>query len=163
MVDLDNPEHRKARLLAELDQEIAYAESKAVANHRFSLILMGMALCCSVAAGAIGVFTTISSKVVGGIAVLPPLIAYFAVNLKLQPKSDWHYRKSYGLQALRSRLLFQLPANPSVENIAAIASARDKLNIEMLKEWRERLGLNLEGLAQGQGPKEPQADTPRHP
>ena len=102
-----------------------------------------LALCCSVVAAICGLFFEVSGRIVGGIAALPPIIAFVAVDLKLQARSNWHYRKAYALSALRSRLLYQLPAEPTVDNIAAIAKARDDSNDAMEKEWQETMGTNF--------------------
>lgn len=52
------------------------------------------------------------------------------------------------MEALRSRLLYQLPEEPSVDNVAAIAEARDKLVATMQAEWNETITKGrFEGLA----------------
>lgn len=137
---------RKEDLSKELDRAISQESHLAHLNHRFSVCFMVAALSCSVSAAILGFWTDVSSKVVGGLAILPALIAFVAVNLKLERKSSWHYRKRDGLQALRSRLLYQQPVSPSADNIAAIAEAWDKLNQQMQEEWDKDMALNWSGL-----------------
>jgi hypothetical protein len=146
---------RKAALVEELERAIADELNLALRTHRASLGLMGAALTCSVAAGVLGFFTSVSSKVIGGIAILPPLIAFVAVNLKLEAKNSWHARMVDGLSGLRSRVLYQLPEVPTVDHIAVIAAERDKLDVTMQAEWDRTLVLNWAGLLSHQASSHP--------
>jgi hypothetical protein len=157
MCELSEVDKRKNGLACELDGEIGYAESKALANHRLSLVFMAFALACSFAAAICGIFLNVPAKIVGGIAILPPLIGYIAVNLKFEAKSMWHYRKSHNLRALKSQLKYQLPEFPEVHDIAAVASERDRVNNKMLEEWKVTLTLNWTGILNHQG-SIPQSD-----
>jgi hypothetical protein len=46
------------------------------------------------------------------------------------------------MDALRSRLSYQLPEEPTVDNIAAIAKARDNLNDQMQQEWERTITVS---------------------
>lgn len=140
---------RKQDLTNDLDAAIRRAGAHARLNHRLSIALMVAALVCSVAAGVGGVFFEMSGKKAGGLAVLPPLIAFVAVNLRFESKSSWHYRKKDGLTALRSRLLYQQPESPSADNIASVARDWGELNATAQKEWDRSLSLNWSGLLHG--------------
>ncbi len=107
---------------------------------------MILALACSLAAAVGGIFFDVSAKIVGGIALLPPLIAYVAVNLNLEPRSSWHYRKADAFRALHSRLMYQLPEIPTIENISEIAKDRDKVGKDMRYEWERTLTMNWSGI-----------------
>jgi hypothetical protein len=111
-------------------------------NHRAALALMLLGLGCNVAAAILGIFYDKSGKLVGGLAAIPPLIAFVSTRLKLEGKSSWHYRKSNGLNALRSRLLYQLPESPTFDQVAAIAKARDELNEKMQIERDTNLSFD---------------------
>jgi hypothetical protein len=104
-----------------------------------SQLLIGLSLSCSITAAICGIVFHVSPEIVGGIAALPPLVAFIASNLKLDLRENWYYRKTSVLETLRSRLLYQLPEVPTVDNVAAIAAARDKLEIEMQTEWYETI------------------------
>src|ERR1700675_1815415 len=106
---------------AELLAVAAREKSLAKSAYLWSQGLFIAALLCSVAAAICGLFFNISGKIVGGIATLPPIIAFVATNLKLEARSSWHYKKYYVLQALHSRLVFQLPENPTADNVSSIA------------------------------------------
>jgi hypothetical protein len=160
MDDMPEVIGRKRALTQELDGQIAYSENKAICNHWISLILMLVALGCSVTAAIIGIFLSVSSKIVGGIALLPPLIAYGVVNMKFDGKSSWHYRKSKMLSSLRSRLLYQQPEAPTVDNIAAIARERDELDLKMQAEWDKTLVFNWSGMSNRQDGGSSGSQTP---
>lgn len=133
---------RIAALTQELDEGIHRTWAKARNAYIWSQALVIMALLCSVAAAVSGIFFLVPAKIVGGIAALPPLIAYVAANLKLETRSSWHYRKVNGLSALRSRLLYQLPEEPSADNVAAVASDLNKLDEGMQEEWEKTVTVN---------------------
>jgi hypothetical protein len=140
------------RLIEELAEELkssASAEARRATRSYFvSQGFMIGALACSVAAAVSGIFFSVSPKTVGGLAALPPLIAYVAVNLKFESRENWYYRESVALESLRSRLKYQLPEEPSVDNVAAIAEARDKLTTSMQGEWYQTITKGLfESLA----------------
>lgn len=154
MSGISDVEERRRALAKDLEGQIAYAKVKAVCNHRISLGVMLTALGCSVAAAVSGVFFSVKPQIVGGIALLPPLLAYAALNMKFDGKSSWHYRKVYALESLLSRLLYQLPEKPTVDNIAAIARERDTMHVEMQSEWDRTLAFNWGGItenSEGQG------------
>jgi hypothetical protein len=98
---------------------------------------------CSLAAAISGIFFSVSPKIVGAVATLPPLIAYVAVSFRLELRQNWYFRKSVELENLRSRLLYQLPEEPTAENISGIAAARDKLVSDMQREWYETITKNF--------------------
>jgi hypothetical protein len=146
---------RKLALHAELKERCRNELLWARWNHGMSLLFMGVALGCGVLAGVLGFFTTVSSKVVGGIAVIPTLTAYVAVNLKFELKNSWHARLYDGLNTLRSRLMYQLPEVPTLEQVARIASDRDELEIKMQAEWDRSLLVNWTGLSTKHLPGDP--------
>lgn len=128
---------RKDSLLGELETAIRKAHTNGKSAYLWSQFLFICALSSSVVATAVGLFADVSAKTVGGIAALPPLIAFIGVNLKLESRSRWHYEKEYVMDALRSRLRYQLPEEPSADDIAAIASERDKQNARLEEKWQE--------------------------
>ena len=110
------------------------------------MALMVLSVLCSVTAAGLGFFTSQSSRLVGGIAILTPLIAYVAVSLKLEGKASWHHRKSNALYALSSRLRYELLEEPTAEQIARVSKAYDALNLAMQREWDATLSFNWRGL-----------------
>jgi hypothetical protein len=146
---MDDIAERKKQLSGELSVAIRRETFLARWNHRFSVALMVVALACSIGAAIGGIFFSVSSKIVGGIAILPPLIAFVAINLKFDAKASWHYRKRDALESLRSRLLYQQPTSPSTDSVASVASDWAVLNRTMQVEWDRLLAFNWNGLTQG--------------
>lgn len=126
----------------QLTDDIGYEKVRAAADYWIALILMSVALVSSVAAGLGGLAFGWSPQRTGAIALIPGAIAVIAATMKFENKSDWHYRKLYGLNSLKSRLLYELPAAPTVDDIAAISKERTELIKEMEKEWEAVLSLS---------------------
>jgi hypothetical protein len=126
---------RRDRLETEFDKLIAISDLRAKQTHWVAIYLMIIALGCGAVAGAGGLGEFLPQKVLGVLALFPPAIAIAVSQFKPQARSGWHYRKSDGLNALRSRLMYQLPIEPNADQIAAIAKAKDDLIERMQVEW----------------------------
>lgn len=150
-------EKRRDRLAEILERHATQTRRRARWNHRTSMTLMVLSVLCSVTAAGLGFFTSQSSRLVGGIAILTPLIAYVAVNLKLEGKASWHHRKSNALRALGSRLRYELPEEPTAAEIAEVSKAYDALNVTMQREWDATLSFNWRGLGRPEIAAGPQA------
>ena len=122
--------------------DIRYERTRPVADYWLALILMIVALISSIAAGLGGLAFGWTAQRTGAIAFIPGAIAVIAATMKFEGKSNWHYRKLYGFNSLKSRLLFELPLAPSVDHIAAISKERRELITEMEKEWEAVLSLS---------------------
>jgi hypothetical protein len=75
------------------------------------------------------------------IAFIPGSIGLILATFKPDGRASWYYRRYHALFALRYRLLFELPENPSPDNVAAISAARSALDEKMQKEWDETFAL----------------------
>jgi hypothetical protein len=137
---------RKNALLKELEDEIAHSYLYATMHHHIAGCLMLFALGCSIGAAVAGLVGGWDGKRVGTIAAFPALIAFFAVNLKFEAKSSWYFRINDAFSSLRSRLLYQLPEIPTVENIAGIAKDHENIKSAMQKEWDRALTFDWSGL-----------------
>lgn len=134
---------RMDALARELQQAASEESHRAAISYLTSQTAIFVSLGCSVVAAIIGGVLGIHPRVVGEIAALPPLIAYIATSFRLEARQNWYYRKAVSLDALRSRLLYQLPEEPTAEHVSAIAAARDKLVIDMQHEWYETITKNF--------------------
>lgn len=134
-------------LRGELETEIKLCRRLARRNYRFALLLMTITLASSGIAGIGGIFFGLSAKTTGGIALLPGITALVATMLKPQGRANWHYRKESALNALRRRLLYQLPESPSPDNVAAIANEWSALDLKMNEDWEKDFALNWSSFA----------------
>lgn len=137
---------RRDALVRELESDIWRELWLARSCHWGSLLFLFSLLAASVLAGALGFFTNTPSKTIGGIAILPPLIAYVAVNVKLEAKNSWHARMVDGLRRFRSRLVYELPEFPALEQIAEIAKKRQEFEEIMQAEWDKTLLVDWTGI-----------------
>jgi hypothetical protein len=126
----------------QLSDDISYERVRAVGDYWIALTLMAMALVSSVAAGLGGLAFGWTAERTGAVAFIPGAIAVIAATMKFEGKSNWHYRKLYGFNSLKSRLLYELPLDPSVDHLAAISKERRELITEMEKEWEAVLSLS---------------------
>jgi hypothetical protein len=120
-----------------LQGQVSFSESKATLSHYASLGLMATALGCTLLSAILGIFTLVSSKIVGGLAALPAIIAFIAVKLKLDTNSYWHYRKAVNTRVLYRRLMYECPDPLTHEYVEDISAAFNSLDEELAKE-RER-------------------------
>jgi hypothetical protein len=135
-------ESRRDLLAQELEQEIQRTGPKAIANYWIAVVLMLLTVLSSVVAGIAGISKWLGSEVVGVLALVPGAVSLLVSYLKYQAKSSFHYRKLYALQTLKSRLLLQLPEQPTADQIAAIAQERDRLREKMNVEWDDKFSLS---------------------
>jgi len=126
----------------QLNDDISYESLRARGDYWIAVVLIVITLGSSVAAGLGGLAFGWSAQRTAVVAFIPGAIAIIATTMKFEGKSNWHYRKLYGLNSLKSRLLFELPSTPSVDNIAAISKERRELIAEMEKEWEAVLSLS---------------------
>jgi hypothetical protein len=83
-----------------------------------------------------GIFFGWDSRIVGGLALIPGITALIASTMRFQGKSNWHYRYRDDLEALKSRLLYELPESPLVNHIAEISEAKRTLTGQMQMQKR---------------------------
>jgi hypothetical protein len=133
---------RIQHLAQELNDGIKPSDERATQTHWIAIGLMSVALACSALAGLGGIAGFLPKALIGILAVVPGAVAIAATSFKFQARSSWHYRKSDALNALRSRLLYQLPVQPSADNVASIAKARDELIEQMQAGWDKEFVFN---------------------
>ena len=163
---MKNPlEIRKEHLRQELDEAMRRVHGRARRSHWAAICLMLAAILCSVGTGIAGLTEVLGQKLLGALALVPGAAAIMASRFKLQTRSNWHYRKYNALSSLKSRLLYQLPVEPTAEQIAAIAEARDTLNTEMDCEWRRDIAFDWSDFKPPKTPhaQEGRSGQPRQP
>lgn len=113
---------------------------------RSSFLLMFVALSCS-ACAAIAGFLFASAKIAGCFAIMPPLIAFIAVNLRLGSRLAWHRKRQALAEALRHRLRYQLPEHPSAEDVADVSRQYMAMRIRLQKEYKSSCEFTWNNLA----------------
>jgi hypothetical protein len=133
--------NRITLLQGELMKAIDHYRWLAQSNYRFALLLMTITIAASAAAGLGGIFFGLNGQITGGIALLPGILALVATVLKPQDRANWHYRKKDSLNALRRRLIYELPDSPSSDNVAAISNDWATLDKQFNEEWEKNFAL----------------------
>jgi hypothetical protein len=110
--------------------------------HFLTVLTIGIAVGASAVAGIGGILFHLDSKIVGGIALIPGVAGVAATSLKLQPKANFHFRKKNSLVGLERRLLYELPEQPSAENVAAISKAWTELDQTTHDAWEKDFAFN---------------------
>ncbi|HUJ93446.1 MAG TPA: hypothetical protein VLW46_00625 [Candidatus Bathyarchaeia archaeon] len=127
-------EDRLTLLKSALEDQRLKSERRAALLDYISLGLAVIALGCTVAAAVLGIFTSVPSKIVGGIAGLPAVIGSVALALKVDVKASWHYRKAVKTRALLRRLCFEGPEPMTTEYITSISAEFNRLDETMAEE-----------------------------
>jgi hypothetical protein len=139
-------------LAIELNSNIREYRRLARVAHWTSVIFMAIALGCSIAAGIFGLVAHMP-RVSGVLAILPTLIAFVVVNLKLDGKACWYFDKLNAFEALRTRLLYELPDPPTLDNIAAVAHSRTTVVDALEQDWNKNLMLDWTALSKPPDPR----------
>jgi hypothetical protein len=75
------------------------------------------------------------------------------VNLKLDGKACWYFDKLNAFEALRTRLLYELPDPPTLDNIAAAAHSRTTVVDALEQDWNKNLMLDWTALSKPPDPR----------
>jgi|ERR1051325_11326166 hypothetical protein len=75
--------------------------------------------------------------IAAALALIPGLLAVAATQLKLQARSNWHYRKHSRLRSLLSRINYETPSNPSTEELVALANEYERIQAELDAQWED--------------------------
>lgn len=110
-----------------------------------SFILMVVAIGCSAGAAAYGFLK--KGPLAGALALVPPLAAIAAINLRVDARKDWHSRKYHAVNALLYRLRFELPAQPTPDQIALLSKEYMEVNIKFRHEYKEYCEFNWTSIA----------------
>ena len=154
---ISEEEARKRSLLEDFRKEIGRERRLGRLERFLSGKLLFLAITASGVAGIAGLTNLLSARWVGGIALLPNLLLLYARSFKLEERASWHYRKKNRLEDLRDQILYQMPENPTWDQLAPINKKKHGLNKEMQDEWDTRLSLNwsnIERHHQREPPKE---------
>jgi hypothetical protein len=142
----DEIKQRRAELLKQLTSEAKRSRKLAQLNYVAVLWMAWISVGASIAAGLLGLLGMLQAKWVGVIAFLPAALAIAANTLKLQAKANWHYQQEIQLNGLSRRLQFEMPVNPSADNIAAICAAWRNLSESMEDIWQKTLTVDFNQL-----------------
>jgi hypothetical protein len=139
-------QERIDRLDADLTRAANRERLRAYFCLTLSFLMIGLTVLASVIGGIGGISSTLSQRILGSIALIPGILAVTANTLRLSQRVSWHFKKRYGILGLQRRLLFEVPLEPTPDNVAAIAKSwtqmEDKLHEEFTNDvmavWTKR-------------------------
>src|ERR1039458_6472899 len=121
---------------------IAHSAPRARLNHWTTLILMLVAVLSSAAAGIGGLFLDVNGRYIGALALVPGIAALAASTMKFHGKANWHYRKQYIQENLLRKLLYELSAPPTTEEVASISREWTAEVKALQEQWEKEFGLS---------------------
>lgn len=90
-----------------LDEEVTKHRRHARKNYRSAYSLSMLAILASAVAGLSVARELFSTTVLAILSAIPAFVLMLSERLKLEPKSTWHWKKSYALQSLLSQLEYE--------------------------------------------------------
>lgn len=134
-------EGRLTELRDEIDQGSRKRRASARSNYYAAYALVVLTIAASGIA-SIGSFLNWNSDLTGILALIPGLLILAATQLKFQARSHWHHKKYHRLSALVLKIRFQTPADPSDDELHALAEEYKQIHIGMEDEWQRDLSLD---------------------
>jgi hypothetical protein len=114
------------------------------ANYHSALAIRWLASAAGLLAGILGLAKVLEGPTVGAIAGTGGLLLAFGRDLQLQQKANWHYTRAEAALRFLNRLKFQLPLNPTAEDISTLAKDYDDFNENMTRQWDQRIAHDIE-------------------
>lgn len=146
MPNSDDIQNRIETLRVILNRDIIWSRVKHIFDHWLAIGLMAFTIGASIAAGVGALAFKWSAAETGKVALVPGFCAIVASHFKFEDKANWHSRKLDAMEKLKNKLLLELPANPSVDDVAAVSRARTKVIEDMQKEWERAFSFNFTAL-----------------
>jgi len=131
---------RREKLEQDLALEVRACLKRGRFNYFTSYLLRLVMVLSSVTAGLLG-FAGGDAQFLGGVALIPALIAFLSSNMKFQDKANWHYRKAEAFNGLRDELLYEVPCPISCAAVAAISNRKRECSDKMNFEWESSFSM----------------------
>jgi hypothetical protein len=138
---MDTIDQKLKKLSEELEQASKKQWTLAKGSHWLNVSAMVLTLLTTGAAVAYGLYPGAQARYTAGLALVPGGIAILASTLKFQQKGDYHHRRYIGLMALVRAIKFELPEQPTQEEVTAISKALSQLEIDMESMWEQNVGF----------------------
>ena len=135
---------RLTLLQSELSRECDDNRRLAKICHFWLMLLTGVTIAASAAAGLLGLGFGVDTRIVGAVALIPGVAASITQQFKLPAKVDFHYRKWDALKALLRRVEYGLPENPRTEDVREVSEALSALEADMTAEWQKVVGSSFQ-------------------
>jgi hypothetical protein len=128
------------QLKADLAAKCTATERQAKSFHFWLMVLTGLTIAASAAAGLLGLGFGIDTRIVGAVALIPGIAASIIQQFRMPAKIDFHYRKGDRLNALLRKARYEMPPNPTPKQVGELSRALSDLERGMLDEWQQVVG-----------------------
>jgi hypothetical protein len=132
------------------DLELAHSRDR----FRFSLFYVSgiavvvLTILASAAAALLGQLGE-NTKTVGAIAAIPGILTLGGSTLKLNARAGWHARHKEMIAGIKRKLLYELPLEPTAEDLVAVAEAWTKAEDKFYQEFVENILITGSGRRTG--------------
>lgn len=124
-------------LESHLKERISHYNRLATANYYAAYACIFIAAIASFGASISIAGEFFSKPILAIMTALPGGLLLLNSTFKFLTRSDWHRRKAYKLQELLHAMKFEK------RQIRDVSQELTKVNVEMLKEWDERIGFAI--------------------
>jgi hypothetical protein len=143
-------DHRRTRLQAELEQEIAKAQSRALTEYWLGQILMIITLVASAVPAIGGIFELLTQRQLGALATAPAGMAFIAAIFKFPAKANLYWSLASNLDEIREALLY---GNPPDNDVARASRRHTQLKTKTREEWAREFTISWAAFGKPNQPK----------
>jgi hypothetical protein len=136
------------RLVAQCDESAANAKARGRRYYFVSYTLMVLSVAGSIGAGVMALWNdAVPREWVGTVALLPALCATVAMQLRLNEKGNFSYRRYRAFHALARRVEVGRLRAPTLETLEGFNAEHAKINDSLDEQWVENLNFNFNASA----------------
>jgi hypothetical protein len=132
-------DRRRAQLQAELEREIAKAQSRAMTEYWLGQLLMIVTLVASAVPAVGGIFELFTQRQLGALATAPAGMAFVAAIFKFPAKANLYWSLASSLDELRVMLLY---GSASDSDVAKVARRHSQLKTKIREEWAREFTIS---------------------
>jgi hypothetical protein len=140
----DDAEAMLARMVRRCDESALHARTRGRRYYFTSYALMILSVAGSIGAGVMALWSeAVPREWVGTVALLPALCATVAVQLRLNEKGNFSYRRYRAFHALARRVEVARLRAPTLDTVEAFNAEHAAINDSLDEQWVESLNFNF--------------------
>lgn len=133
-----------ARMVERCDESARHARARGRRYYFVSYSLMILSVAGSIAAGVMALWSEeVPRQWVGTVALLPALCATVAVQLRLNEKGNFSYRRYRAFHALARRVEVARLRAPTLDTVDAFNAEQAAINDSLDEQWVESLNFRF--------------------
>jgi hypothetical protein len=132
------------RLAGQCDESAQNAKKRGRRYYFVSYALMVLSVAGSIGAGVMALWSeAVPRELVGTVALLPALCATVAMQLRLNEKGNFSYRRYRAFYALARRVEVAKLRAPTLDTLEAFNAQHAEINDSLDEQWVEKLNFNF--------------------